>query len=278
MRTTRLQPDRRRAAGSGQGRRAIGSAGVTPHAIETSPAATPLRPRRASRRRATACAAYVLNVKHRRMIRTRGRRSTRVGCAPPGFGRFRRGVFPRLDPGVERADECSRLMEHAWDPMATSDQNLPEGLTAGHRHLLGADQQHRRRGTSPLVRRTRLQPQPRAQGPSRCPRRLPRRGPNRGSGGRHTADGHTHPCPPRHTKAERVPHLGQSCRRWPRPRPLPSEPSQEDRRPARPLRTGCRPPRSSDRATVEPPRAPSETTWFTSSRTDHSAQGVGPPH
>ncbi len=110
MRTTRLQPDRRRAAGSGQGRRAIGSAGVTPHAIETSPAATPLRPRRASRRRAPACAAYVLNVKHRRMIRTRGRRSTRVGCAPPGFRRFRRGVFPRLDPGVERADECSRLM------------------------------------------------------------------------------------------------------------------------------------------------------------------------
>ena len=109
-RTTRLRPDRRRAAGSGQGRRAIGSAGVTPHAIETSPAATPLRPRRASRRRAPACAAYVLNVKHRRMIRTRGRRSTRVGCAPPGFRRFRLGVFPRLDPGVERADECSRLM------------------------------------------------------------------------------------------------------------------------------------------------------------------------
>src|SRR5664280_2231791 len=35
-RTTRLRPDRRRAAGSGQGRRASGSAGVTPHAIETS--------------------------------------------------------------------------------------------------------------------------------------------------------------------------------------------------------------------------------------------------
>ena len=50
------------------------------------------------------------DAQHRRMIRTRGRRSTRVGCAPPGFRRFRRGVFPRLDPGVERADECSRLM------------------------------------------------------------------------------------------------------------------------------------------------------------------------
>jgi len=118
MRTTRLQPDRRRAAGSGQGRRAIGSAGVTPHAIETSPAATPLRPRRASRRRAPACAAYVLNVKHRRMIRTRGRRSTRVGCAPPGFRRFRRGVFPRLDPGVE-----GRTSVHVSSPAASA----PEG-------------------------------------------------------------------------------------------------------------------------------------------------------
>ena len=78
----------------------------------------PLRPRRASRRRAPACAAYVLNVKHRRMIRTRGRRSTRVGCAPPGFRRFRRGVFPRLDPGVE-----GRTSVHVSSPAASA----PEG-------------------------------------------------------------------------------------------------------------------------------------------------------